>query len=543
MKIRGVALVILWILAFQLRAQTPGRPVPYSFSLYQQLDASVYYHQSRFHSAVKPYFEDDSLIRERAAALLYPANDSIPRSWMARKIFREHLIDIRGLDHTIYADFLPDMMLGKDYSQNSSTWINSRGFQLGGTVGNRFSFYTSGFENQGRFPGYYERYIHSSWIVPGQSYDRALKREGSRDWSYVTALLTYTPVKYLNITAGHNKNFIGDGYRSMILSDFASGYPFLKLTGRVGSFQYMAMWASMQDPGAEKVSYEAGNRKKGGVFHYLDWNISNRLSVGLFDAVIWTQQDDLGNRRGFDWTYANPLIFLRPLEAENGSPDNALMGINLKCEAFRKGAVYGQFLLDEFQASNFFKRNGPSGNKWGVQAGIRGADLFGTNRLNYLLEFNASRPYTYTSRSRIISYSHYNEPLAHPFGANFRELVGKLQYSLGRFELNGQVNLAAYGSDLNQYTHFGKNIFLPYPNETRNNYIGQGVPTKMLYGDGRISFRLNPQSNLRIEAAGTYRREQNSVLNDRTYWLSVGIRSSFRNMYQDLSSISGLPVR
>jgi len=46
----------------------------------------------------------------------------------------------------------------------------------------------------------------------------------------------------------------------------------------------MAMWASFNDP----VDLDANghDRKKWGVFHYLDWNVSNRFSVGFFDAVM-----------------------------------------------------------------------------------------------------------------------------------------------------------------------------------------------------------------------------------------------------------------
>ena len=40
--------------------------------------------------------------------------------------------------------------------------------------------------------------------------------------------VSYTPNKVLNIQFGHGKNFIGDGYRSLFLSDVSSPYPFLK---------------------------------------------------------------------------------------------------------------------------------------------------------------------------------------------------------------------------------------------------------------------------------------------------------------------------
>ena len=171
-----------------------------------------------------------------------------------------------------------------------------------GNIGKKFSFYSSGFENQARFNNYLTKYIDAKNVIPGMINDR--NKTGvptnDKDWAYATAVLNYSVNKYFTFTLGHDKNFIGDGYRSMLLSDVASPSPFLKLTGNLGNVQYMALWTSMQDPNIPKLSYDAGNRKKGGVFHYLDWNVNNRLSVGFFDAIIWGETDDLGNKRGLE---------------------------------------------------------------------------------------------------------------------------------------------------------------------------------------------------------------------------------------------------
>ncbi|HEY0897586.1 MAG TPA: gliding motility protein RemB [Sphingobacteriaceae bacterium] len=536
---RIVVRVTMWImlmgLQFSAYGQTPNQVLPFSYDLYDRFSDKVYNKHTRFHSSLKVYFREDSLLAGRADSVLALGVDTGRRSWAARKLFNEHLVDIKRTDYTIYADFLPDVTAGPDLMQNETLWMNTRGFQAGGTVGKKFSFYTSGYENQGKFPAYYEKYVHDSQVVPGQSYDRGWGFQ-NRDWSYVSALLSYTPNKYLNIAMGQDKNFIGDGYRSMLLSDFSSNYPFLRLTGTLGDFSYMAMWASMQDLSAPRLSYDTGYRKKGGVFHYLDWNVNDRFSVGIFDAVIWSQTDDMGNRRGFDWGYASPIIFLRPVEAMSGSPDNAVVGTNMKFEVLENTAVYGQFMLDEFEAKNFFSGSGSNRNKWGMQLGVRGAHLFGVSGLNYLLEYNAARPYTYAARTRMISYTHYNEPLAHPFGANFREWVTKLNYSLGRFYVSGQVNLANYGLELSQFSNYGKNIFKPYPASSTGNYIGQGVPTDFSYADLRLSYLLNPRYNLRLELGGYHRAEKNSAGHQKDRWITFGLRSSFRNSYFDLSS-------
>jgi hypothetical protein len=545
------ALLALLISYTSLYAQVQYQP--YNYQFYQKFNDTLYSTKTRFHTSLKPFFIDDTIITSRYNALINNGVDTVgSHSWVHRKLFDEHLIDIKHNDYTFFADYLPDLTIGRDFSNMRTTWLNTRGYQAGGTIGSKFYFYTSGFENQGVFANYYDNYVNQTGMVSGQAYNRSTSR--TKDWSYVTALLSYTPNKYLNIAAGHDKNFIGDGYRSLLLSDFTSPYSFFKLTATLGDVKYMVIWSYMQDPNATKFSNDVGNRKKWGVFHYLDWNINNRLSLGFFDAIIWADADNAGNKRGFDFTYGNPIIFLRPLEASNGSPDNAFIGFNGKYKITEHLTAYGQFALDEFEAKNIFSGKGSSRNKSAWQLGIRGSNLFKIKRLNYLVEYNAAQPYTYSQTSSILNYAQQNEPLAHPFGANFKEVVGILNYSFKRFDFSVQGNYSYYGLDVNGQ-NWGKNIFLDYRTQARytgptspelfnnayatnGNYIGQGLKTNMYYAEGKVAYILNPKYNLRIELAGIYRNESNSLFTDRTKMITIGLRSSFRNLYQDLASFN-----
>ena len=45
---------------------------------------------------------------------------------------------------------------------------------------------------------------------------------------------------------------------------------------------------------------------------------------------------------------------------------------------------------------------------------------------------------------------------------------------------------------------------------------------------------LNPLYNLRLEAGITYRKLSNSIENTTATWFTIGLRSSFRNIYYDL---------
>lgn len=534
---KNLLLAVIAILALGVKAQeaTPNRVIPYDYQFYQKLNPAVYDRETKFHSAIKGFYNDENVLQARYDSLMNMGTDSLNRrSWVHRKLFQEHLLEFKSEDYNIYADFLPDFQIGKDFVGNRSTWLNTRAFQVGGNVGKQFSFYLSGFENQGKFANYVNNYIVANQVVPGQGYGKL--GTDTQDWSYVSALVSYTPSKYLNFALGYDKNFIGDGYRSMLLSDVSSNYTFFRTRATLGSVQYQTIFAYMLDPGAPKLSNERrlGDRGKWMAAHYVDWNATKRFSVGFFQAVTWADAEIEG-KRGFDFNYIHPFVFLRPIESTNtNSPDKMRLGLNLKYEILDKTALYGQFMLDEFTAKEFFAGNGYWANKFAIQFGLRGSDLFKVSGLNYLAEFNTARPYTYAHFDRISNYANYNQSLAHPKGANFREFLGIVNYSYKRFDFQGQAIYARYGLDP-EGMNYGGDIFKGY--ETRSldygSHIGQGIGTDLYYMKGQVSYLLNPKYNLRFEVAGTYRRESNQLGTNKTGLLTIGLRSSFRNIYHD----------
>ncbi|OCX53969.1 gliding motility protein RemB [Mucilaginibacter sp. PPCGB 2223] len=522
-------LMVMVLAASALRAQSVYQP--YSYQFYQKFSTELYATNTAIHTSIKPWFVDDTLLRHKYDSLMQANNKA--NGLLKGRFFNEHLVDVQRAGYTLYADILPDLQTGYDFASSKATWLTTLGYQVGGTIGSKFSFYGSGYNNKAQLPAYITNYANSTGVVPGQT---RVTNRGSNitDWSYYAFLLSYTPVKYVNFTAGQDKNFIGDGYRSMLLSDYASPYPFFKATVNVGSVKYIALYSLFEDPNGPKVPGDNSNLKKWGYFQYIDWSVSNRVSLGFFESLVSADRDSVGHKRGFDFSYASPLTFLTTVESSHGSPDKNGLGLTFKWKFADKNIVYGQFYLTEFQAGDFFSSNGSSRNKYAYQLGIRGADLLKVKTLNYLFEFNAAKPYTYTETVGFRNYSHYDEPLAHPLGANFREWLGILNYSTGRFDLQGQLNYAYYGMDMNGL-NYGQNIFESYqtPAKTTGNFIGQGLRTDFYYAEGKIAYLLNPKYNLRLELGALYRDEKNSVFNNKTGMITFGLRSSFRNIYND----------
>lgn len=523
----------------EVRAQIKNQP--YSYQLSQKMNDVLYSPQTRLHTSSKPFlFKDELLAKFDSIQSNQPvASDN----WFMRKLFNEHLIEVSKEDYTFYADFLPDLTIGKDMmGDKRRTWMNSRGFQAGVTLGEKFTFYTSATENQAVFPQYLSDYIDEKRVVTGQGTTK-FGSGNEKDWMNATASLTYDFSKYFQATVAYDKNFIGDGYRSLLLSDFSSNYTHLKFTGTIGHVQYTSVWAYMNDPTNKRsdqfgATDRYGDGKKWGVFQYIDYNATNRFSIGFFQAITWANQDAAG-KRGFDFTYINPVMFLRPVESNNSSsPDKMFLGLNSKYKVLKNVTAYGQFLLGEFTAKEFFAGKGYVHNKWGAQFGVRGFDIFDIKNLNFLVEYNTARPYTYAHFDSGSNYSNNAEPLAHPLGANFREIVGIANYAWKRFDFSAQLNYNQKGLDPEDGTNMGGDIFQSYrtfPNRY-GNHIGQGIKSQVVYADAKAAYVLNPKYNLRFEVGYSQRYqkiEYDTPLKHKSGVFSIGLRSSLRSLYSD----------
>jgi hypothetical protein len=214
-----------------------------------------------------------------------------------------------------------------------------------------------------------------------------------------------------------------------------------------------------------------------------------------------------------------------------GSPDNAIMGMTWRYDFFKRFSFYGQVIIDEFVFSKVFARKGSPeagwwANKQGIQAGLKYVDVAGVRGLDFQAEFNTVRPYTYTFRDSSANYTHYNQPLAHPMGANFREFIGILRYQpIKGLHLRGQLNFAQYGLDT-LGSNWGRNIHLPYNTYEREfgNVTGQGVKTNLIIAQFIASYMV--RHNLFIDLNMMYRKEdtQLDLLDNNSLIFSMGLR-------------------
>jgi hypothetical protein len=488
----------------------------------------VYNADARFHTSVKPFlnYQIDSLVNR----------DSLYRKPVSNKFWdivcNRSLIQFDKNDFRFTIDPLFNFELGRDNSVDANSWINTRGFLIKGSIGKNLSFSTSFLENQAVFNDYRGDLVDQNAVVPGQGLPKSYKTNGY-DYAFSEAYLSYQAGEYFNFQFGHGKNFIGDGYRSFLLSDNAFSYPYLKITTDIWNIKYVNLWMQFQDF-TDSNPYGEAYDKKWGAFHYLDWSVTPWLNIGLFEAIIWQNADSTGTR-GFDINYANPVIFFRPVEFSVGSPDNVLMGVNGKITLFKKQVLYGQFMIDEFKLDEIKNyKDGWWANKFAIQAGYKTFDLFKVKHLDIQTEVNFARPFMYSHLSSLKNYGHYNVSLAHPLGSNFLESVTFLRYNYKRIFFEGRFSYAKHGSDT-AGLNYGNDIFKSYTDRAQdyNNFLGQAEEISLTYATLNLAYLVNPSTNLNVYVSYTHRNETSASLTNSQNLITFGIRTSLGNYYYD----------
>ncbi|MCK5823744.1 MAG: hypothetical protein KAG95_07055, partial [Bacteroidales bacterium] len=238
-----------------------------------------------------------------------------------------------------------------------------------------------------------------------------------------------------------------------------------------------------------------------------------------------------------DINYLNPIIFFRPVEFSLASPDNALMGANTKINIINNIMFYGQFILDDLDIKRSKDSTGFILNKYGYQLGIKSYNFAKVEGLNLLAEYNRVRPYVYAHKTPLQNYSHYSQPIAHPYGANFYEFVGMAAYNYKRFSFNIKVNIANYGAD-NDTTNWGGNIFLSEYQAQRGsnsygNEVGQGIATDLFFGEATIKYYINPASNINVFLSVAHRKLNSINENYNNTLITFGIKTDMFNFYND----------
>lgn len=520
--------------------------VSFSHSLYAQFDASMNVVGTNNHTASKP-FSYAEVAKYYDWEKNYQDIKKDKSGWWGRKLWNEHMVAIQGEGYWFTVNPFVDLRLGKNTPGDVKyTYQNTRGIQVQGGLGKNLFFSTSIYESQGRFADYYNQYAESirpsggnPAVIPGVGIAKSFKSD-SYDFPMAEANLTFVPSDFINLQLGYGRNFIGDGYRSLLMGDGASPYPFFKINTQFWKIKYTNTYTWLKDIRNETED-ERSYATKYMASHYLSWNVNDYWNIGLFESVVWANT----NNRGFDMNFVNPIIFYRTVEfASSSRSGNAVLGLTTKVKLNNNINFYGQFILDEFSLGDIREQDKSWKNKYGYQIGAKYYNAFKVDNLLLQAEYNRIRPYVYSHSDPLTNYGHNNQSLGHQWGANFQEFVAIARYFKGRWFADAKLTVGSRGLDFDTEENsfnYGSNIYKNYNEDRPNNsgvVVGQGNKTSIFIADLQAGYVINPTSNLKLFGSVIYRnfdpsQQTATTFKNDTTWFSVGLRADLFNWYFD----------
>ncbi|MBL8006292.1 MAG: hypothetical protein JNJ56_02080 [Ignavibacteria bacterium] len=191
--------------------------------------------------------------------------------------------------------------------------------------------------------------------------------------------------------------------------------------------------------------------------HYLNMNFSDAFRLGLWEAVIISNQP-------FSFTYFNPVSFLTSADLSSGrektSENNSLMGIDIEIIPAKNISFQSSLLIDDLTFGTLFETDSLNENKFGWQFGF-----LWTNSLNMNIaaEYTHLDPFVYSHRSNKSTYTNNTFSLGHTLPPNSDEIALKLNY-----DITNRINIGV----LYRHQRSGTGIILDSSGKLEANYGG-----------------------------------------------------------------------
>ncbi len=326
-------------------------------------------------------------------------------------------------------------------------------------------------QRQGYFPGsdYYT-------ISPAGRYQFLRKR-------FVAG---YRLNEFLDIQTGYGNHFIGNGVRSVFLSDGVPEYFYLQGNMQAGIVHYQTIFAQLQ---TNTTRPQPGEGQKYTSVHYLSVQVSPRFRLGLFEYAMFAGSE-------FELSSMMPLLGLRTLERATGINRHTALGLDAEWLPVNGVALYGQLLVSNISFREWLiERRGWMGNRSALQLGAKYYHAWGVRHLDFALEYNTARPFTYAHSLPGMSWSHAGSPLAHELGANFREFLLRIRYQPQyRWVARLEASYAMRGESFGRF-NYGEDILIPASTMLGQyeHYTVQGIAADriMLYSSLSYQYKAN----------------------------------------------------
>jgi hypothetical protein len=350
-------------------------------------------------------------------------------------IMRRHLLEVKKSGYRLSFDPIGELSLGLEFPESSNPesrgflYVNNRGAIVSGEIGKRFSFQTGFYEMQRRATSYQRGFVDSTDVFPGYGRVKDFKFE-QYDHNMSFGNIAFVVNDNWMLETGYGQQFVGHGYRSLLVSDGVFSYPYLRSTAYFFNKKllYSNTFGTMQN--MERLPLgdvpESLFRRKGYSANYLSFIPISNLEIGLFEASMWQRADSI-RTYNLPWNYYLPVIGLASGIEEGSKRQNTIVGANLRYSVSKRVSVYSQLMIDDFSFISM-----------GYQAGIKCFDflikgLYLQAEYNHLeLRGTADRAYQ--------DFSHFNQYLGHPGGRYLEEWVLIAEYRYRKFISRAKTN-------------------------------------------------------------------------------------------------------
>jgi len=461
--------------------------VPFDDISRMQMIRDNVHRQASVHSGIRPVYTTTIEDFDRKAAL---KRDTLrERSWVHRKLFDEHFVVVDQPGLKFVADPIFNFGAGGELVRNgfpernnNPLYVNTRGIAVSGKLGDAVYIYTDFTENQARFPAYLTDFVNEYDVVPGVGRVKPFG-EGGFDYSMASGFIGFNATDWLTMQGGHYKHFVGHGTRSLLLSDNAFNYPFagylIRLWGdRIQLRNNVALMQSLDRLPLGSTPESLFKRKRMS-FNYLSIKPLKSLEVGFYEAVMWQAFEEGRGNLPFDYNALNPLIFVNTLRLGLDDQDNnATVGVNAAWQPLDHFRFYGQYMRD---------RGGKA--RGGYQLGLHAYGIL--SAIDLTVEYNEAEVGSYASANVLQGFTHFNQPLAHPMGSGFSEVLGAITYYRNKLYARAEWVHAELTEGL-------RDPLLPR----------DGDPTesaRVFYQDYRVAYIFNERNQMQVYAGLTDR--------------------------------------
>ena len=304
----------------------------------------------------------------------------------------QHLFIYESDNEMVWIDW--DEIIRFETKNRLTRRVEHDGFRISSQIGKNFCLYID---------AYRYRQLHTeNFTEPAKENKHYFTKFHSEDGLYYfdksDAYIQYSS-KLGDFSLAKEPLLWGNSSNSLILSNSASSFGFIQWQRHFYKSKFTFIHASLLPT---ESHYDTLSERKSYSEKYM---VGHRLEIIPFSRLHFTFSEVFfyGDRNP-ELVYLIPVVFLRPVEHNLKDRDNATLAAEFEYFPINRLKIYGTLFLDELKVSEL----GTDwwGNKHAYQLGLHITPSLKQFSTDFSLEFTAVRPWTYTHKYSVNSYTH-----------------------------------------------------------------------------------------------------------------------------------------